>query len=460
MSDLQPEGCRSAPGTALGERHNDTPRLSIAYLPVSILRPTPSNPRTHSPGQIRKIARSLETFGFNVPILIDEAMQILAGHGRILAAKQLGLAEVPVVRLEHLTPAQAKAFMIADNRLTEIAGWDEQLLAETFLELSQADLEFDVSLTGFEVGEIDLIIGAQDDVAAPDVADTLPEPVPGPAVTQPGDAWLLGRHRVYCGNALLAESFAALMGRQKAAVVITDPPYNVPIVGHVSGKGAIRHREFAMAAGEMSREEFIAFLTKALGHATRVSRDGSLHYVCMDWRHAEELLTVGRGVYTELKNICVWAKDNGGMGSLYRSQHELVFVFKHGRQPHRNNVQLGQFGRNRTNVWRYPGVNSFRRQSDEGDLLALHPTVKPVALIADALLDSTARGEIVLDPFLGSGSTLIAAERVGRRCFGMEIDPLYIDVILRRWQAYTGDSAIHEESGNSFDQIASEADHG
>jgi DNA modification methylase len=245
-----------------------------------------------------------------------------------------------------------------------------------------------------------------------------------------------------------------LLADERAAMIFTDPPYNVPIAGNVSGLGATRHREFVMASGELDAAQFTAFLKRACALLARHSADGWLHFICMDWRHMAEVLAAGREVYTELKNLCVWAKDNGGMGSLYRGQHELVFVFKSGRGAHRNNVQLGQYGRNRGNVWRYPGANSFARTSDEGNLLALHPTVKPVALVADAILDCTARGDLVLDAFLGSGTTVLAAERVGRRGYGLELDPLYVDTIIRRWQTFTGDQARHAATGQTFDEQA------
>jgi hypothetical protein len=283
-------------------------------------------------------------------------------------------------------------------------------------------------------------------------------------VTRPGDLWLLGPHRVLCGSALEAGSYATLMAlgdrggeAERAAMAFTDPPYNVPVAGHVCGLGAVKHREFAMAAGEMDAAEFTAFLNTAFGHMALHSLDGSLHFVCMDWRHIPELQAAGDAVYTETKNVCVWAKDNAGMGSLYRSQHELVFVFKAGRAPHRNNVELGRHGRHRSNLWSYPGVNSFGRRSEEGDLLALHPTVKPVKMVADAMLDCTARGDLVLDPFLGSGTTLIAAERVGRRCRALELDPLYVDTAIRRWQALTGDVARNARTGRAFDEVAADA---
>jgi DNA modification methylase len=385
-------------------------------------------------------------------------LKVIAGHGRVLACAELGLTEVPTVRLEHLSEAQTRAFMIADNRLTENSEWDERLLAEQLKELSTLELDFSLEATGFEMGEIDLRIeGLTPEPERDDPADALPEVQTGPAVTRPGDLWLLGSHRAFCGSALEEGAYTALMQSETAAMVFTDPPYNVRIDGNVSGLGAIHHREFAMASGELSEAEFTAFLSRTCSLLARHSVEGSLHFICMDWRHTGELLAAGREAYTEWKNLCVWTKDNGGMGSLYRSQHELVFVFKHGHAGHRNNVQLGQFGRNRSNVWRYPGANSFARQTDEGNLLALHPTVKPVAMVADAILDCTARGEVVLDAFLGSGTSVIAAERVGRRGYGLELDPMYVDTIIRRWQAFSGDEARHAASAQSFNDLDKEA---
>jgi DNA modification methylase len=351
--------------------------------------------------------------------------------------------------------------MIADNRLTEIASWDDKLLAEQLKDLSLLGLDFSIEVTGFEMGEIDLRIAALEDMpeqADDDPADAVPELPTRPPLSKIGDVWVLGRHRVLCGDALDAAALATLMGEKRAAMVFSDPPYNVPIDGHASGLGAIHHRPFPMASGEMDKAAFTDFLSQACRNLAAFSADGSLHFLCMDWRHLDELLAAGRDAYGELKNLCVWVKDNGGMGSLYRSQHELVFVFKHGRDGHRNNVQLGQFGRNRSNVWRYPGVNSFARCGEEGNLLALHPTVKPVAMVADAILDCSARGDIVLDGFLGSGTTVIAAERTGRRCYGLELDPAYVDTAVRRWQTLTGGSAHHGINGRSFDDLAGEAE--
>ena len=436
--------------------------LKIIYRSIEELTPDPANPRRHSKKQIRQIAASIEEFGFVVPILIDRNRRIIGGHGRALAGCAVGMTEVPTVCLDHLTPAQLRAFAIADNKLTENATWDDRLLAEQLRDLSLLGLDFSLEVTGFEMGEIDLRIASLEESPAPgdDPADVLPEVSVGPWVSQLGDLWFLGHHRLVCGSALDAGAFAVLMGEERAAAIFTDPPYNVQIDGHASGLGAVHHRPFPMASGEMNKAEFTAFLARALCNLVAYSTAGSLHYICMDWRHLDELLAAGGEAYGELKNLCVWVKHNSGMGSLYRSQHELIFVFKQRAAAHRNNIQLGQFGRNRSNVWHYPGANSFGRCGEEGNALALHPTVKPIALVADAILDCTERGGIVLDTFLGSGTTLIAAERTGRRCCGMELDPGYVDTTIRRWQALTGGSARHAASGSSFDDLAREAEAG
>ena len=438
------------------------PRISIVYRAIDQLKPDPANPRLHSKKQIRQIANSIETFGFNVPVLVDAELNVIAGHGRLLACRELGWSEVPTLCLDHLTPAQARAFMIADNRLTEIATWNDRLLAQQLRDLTVAGVDFDIEVTSFEIGEIDLRIASLDGMPEQDddPADAVPDVSAEASISQIGDLWLLGRHRVLCGNALDPEAFATLMGEERAAMVFTDPPYNVPIDGHASGLGAIHHRPFPMASGEMDKAAFTSFLGRACRNLATFSAGGSLHYVCMDWRHLDELLTAGSEAYGELKNVCVWIKDNPGMGSLYRSQHEFVFVFKERGGAHRNNVQLGQFGRNRSNVWRYPGINSFARLTAEGNLLALHPTVKPVAMVADAILDCSARGDIVLDGFLGSGTTVIAVERAGRRCCGLELDPAYVDTAISRWQTLTGGKAHHAARGRSFDDLARETETG
>ena len=425
-------------------------QISIVHQPLEHIRLDPKNPRAHSKSQVRQIAKSIEAFGFNVPILVDAQLNVIAGHGRVMACRSLGWSEVPTICLEHLSAAQAQAFMIADNRLSDNSTWDEQLLAQSLKELSELDLDFSIDAIGFELAEIDLRIENMED--ADSVEDEVEAPVSNAKpVSVLGDLWHLGSHRLLCGNALIDADYRTVLGGRQADVVFTDPPYNVPIAGHVSGKGGTQHREFEMACGEMSAEQFTGFLREVFTALVTHSTDGSIHYVCMDWRHLPEILGAG-SVYTELKNLCVWAKDNAGMGSLYRSGHELVLVYKNGKAPHTNNVQLGQFGRYRTNVWKYAGVNSFARATDEGNLLDLHPTVKPVALISDALYDCSNRGQLVLDPFLGSGSTLIAAERTGRHCAGIELDALYVDVAIRRWQRLTGLNAVHAETGVSFNE--------
>ena len=431
-------------------------RIAVVYRPIAELKLDPNNPRSHSRRQIHQIGRSIETFGFNVPVLIDGAGKIIAGHGRVMACQQLGWTELPTVCLQHLTPAQAQAFAIADNRLTENSEWDEQLLGQQLKVLAAFDLDFDLTLTGFEMVEIDLRIEQLADSGDATGADRLPETNGGPIVSRLGDLWLLNEHRVLCGSALEETAYARLMGNRQAQMVFVDPPYNVPIAGNVSGLGAVKHGEFAMASGEMSEGEFRSFLTVACTLLARHSVAESLHFVCMDWRHMSELLAAGRAAFGTLQNLCVWAKDNAGMGSFYRSAHELIFVFKRARRSHRNNVQLGRFGRNRANVWNYPCANSFSRTGDEGRLLGLHPTVKPAALVADAIMDCPARRDAVLDSFLGSGTTVIAAERTGRRCFGIELEPKYVDLIVRRWEAFTRGSARHAESGGSFAEVEAE----
>jgi DNA modification methylase len=426
--------------------------LAVVYQRVSALTAYPHNARTHTNHQIRLIAASIVTFGFTNPILIDHKNTIIAGHGRVEAAKLLGIETVPTIRLETLNEQQIRAYVIADNRLAERAGWDKAILSIELQHLVTLSDDFDVSVTGFEVPEIDLILEDTKEKQDPDDVFDIAETET--SVTEPGDLWVLGKHRIFCANSLDGASYKTLMASRRASLVFADPPYNVAIDGNVCGKGSIHHREFTMAAGEMSEAEFVAFLTTTLGLLARHTTNGSVHFVCIDWRHMGELLAASKQIYKSLLNLCVWVKNNGGMGSLYRSRHELVCVFRNGDKQQRYNVQLGKYGRNRTNVWEYANVNTLSKQSGEGNLLALHPTVKPVALVADALLDCSARGDIVLDPFLGSGTTLIAAERVGRICYGIEIDPLYVDVAVRRWQKHAGDRAVHSVTGLTFDDKA------
>lgn len=417
-----------------------TPNRAVENLPLAQLRPWPRNARTHSKKQIRQIADSIERFGFTNPVLIDGDNHILAGHGRVEAAKLIGLATAPCLRIDHMSAAEKRAYVLADNKLALNAGWDEELLALELKELTTTDIDFDIEITGFSIAEIDGLIDGLAPAEAGDPAeDILPELVSGEPLCRPGDLWRLGPHRLICGDSLDPLVVDALMDGEAAEMVFTDPPYNVRIAGHVSGKGAIKHREFAMAAGEMTGDEFTAFLAAAFFNLAKNSLDGSIHFICMDWRHMGEVLAAGSAAYSELKNLIVWAKDNGGMGTFYRSRHELVFAFKKGAAPHINSFELGQHGRYRTNVWEYRGVNTLK--AGRQDELELHPTVKPVAMIADAIKDVSKRHGVVLDLFGGSGSTLIAAHKTGRRAHLCELDPIYCDRIIKRWETYAKDDA-------------------
>jgi DNA modification methylase len=427
----------------------------VELVAVSRLKPFKTNARSHTRKQVRQIADSIARFGFCNPILIDDADRIIAGHGRVEAAKVLGVTAVPALRLSHLSDAEKRAYVLADNRLAELAGWDKEILA---IELQGLlDLNFEVELTGFDMGTIDIILNDADEAraeSADSAEDEIPEPTAGPAISQVGDLWMLGGHRLFCGDARDEGTYSKLLDGDKAQLVFADPPYNVSVDGNVCGLGNIRHREFAMASGEMTPEAFTEFLTSVFGRLADYTTDGSVHYVCMDWRHIAEMMAAGNAVYSELKNLCIWTKTNAGMGSFYRSKHELVFVWKSGTAPHINNFELGQYGRSRSNVWEYAGITSMRPGRLEE--LAMHPTVKPVALVADAIKDCSRRNGIVLDPFTGSGTTLIAAERTGRRARGIEIDPDYVDVAIRRWQSFAGKSATLADASKTFEEIEEE----
>ncbi|TIP29594.1 MAG: DNA methylase N-4 [Mesorhizobium sp.] len=424
----------------------------INSVSIDALIPYANNARTHSKKQINQIANSIKKFGFTNPVLVDENNNVLAGHGRLAAARLLGLKEAPTLSITHLSAAEKRAYIVADNRLAEKAGWDKQILAIELQAL--VDLDFDVTLTGFDIPEVDLIIAEfspdnQDDEV--DDEPALPEKSSGPAVARPGDMFLLGDHRLLCGNALSAEDFETLMQGEKASVCFTDPPYNVPIGGHVSGLGKTNHRAFAMASGEMSDEDFARFLEQSFSLIAGSCKPGAIAFVCMDWRHIAETTLAGKQMFGDLLNLCVWNKTNAGMGSLYRSQHELVLVFRNGREPHRNNVELGKHGRHRSNVWTYRGANSFG--ADRMEDLEAHPTVKPVNLVADALLDVSRRGDVVLDPFGGSGTTLLAAHKTGRHARLIEIDPHYCDLIIRRFEKHTGKQATLAATGETFEEL-------
>jgi DNA methylase/ParB/Sulfiredoxin domain len=416
--------------------------LTPQLVPVADCKPLGGETRKHSPQQVRKLAASLERFGFVLPILIDSEGRVVAGGGLVLAARQLGLSKVPAVRLTDLSEAEARVLRLALNRITDDSAWDREALSCEFCEILELEPQIDLADSGFEIGEIDLLL----DDHGLDQEDELP-PMNDAAnlVSRVGDLWIMDDHRLYCGDASDAESYACVLGTDKADMMFADPPYNVPVKGHVSGLGAVKHPDFVMASGELSSAEHEAFLGTTLGHAASCSINGAIHYICMDWRHQLELLAAGKKVYSGLLNLCVWNKTNAGMGSLYRSKHELIFVFKVGKGAHINNVALGRYGRHRTNVWDYFSQNTL--SGSRKGKLSLHPTVKPVAMIADAIRDCSNRGGLILDPFGGAGTTLIAAERTGRRARVIELDPIFVDVSIERWQRLTGGTAIHAVSG-------------
>lgn len=420
--------------------------LQIIYRAPQTLVAHARNARRHSVKQINQLKASIKSFGFNAPVVVNPAGEILAGHGRVRAAIELNLAEIPTVTVSHLSAMEARAFMLADNRIGELSTWDEIQLADELQELSSADEAFEITDTGFELPRIDVLIeDRHKPKAKEDTADAPVDPATVQPVSRLGDLWLLGRHRLFVGNALEQQSYQVLLGNERAQMVFIDPPYNVPIQGHVSGLGKVRHHEFVMGSGEMSEVEFEAFLRTTFERLIEASVDGSIHYVCMDWRGLGPLLRAGDR-YSDLKNVCCWVKAQGGMGSLYRSQHEMVAVYKSGIASHVNNIELGKHGRNRSNVWAMAGMNSF--QKGRADKLAMHPTVKPVALVADAMLDCSTRGGLVLDVFSGSGTTLVAAERTGRVGAAMELDPHYADVTLRRFCDVTGIEPVNAWTGH------------
>lgn len=428
-------------------------KLKIIYRKTCDLKPYDKNARTHSEQQIKQIARSIKTYGWTSPILVDEGITVLAGHGRLAAAKTLGLDKVPTILVANLTNAEKKAYVIADNKLSEIAGWDKDLLAAEFSVIAKLDVDFNFDATGFAAPAVDWLLsrGDGDKVSEVNVRDLDSS---GPVISRPGDLWQLGSHRLYCGDASSSDAYDDLSGNEKAAMIFTDPPYNLPIDGFVSGHGRPKHDDFAMGVGEFDEAAFIDFLKSIMGHMAGASLDGALHYICMDWRHAFEVITAARDVYSEQKNLCIWNKANAGMGSFYRSKHELVFVFKNGNGKSINNIALGKAERYRTNIWDYPSASTFSKTRNED--LASHPTIKPMDMVADAILDASNRGDIILDPFVGSGTTILAAEKTGRRAAAMEINPAYVDLAIRRFEKATNKVALHTGTRKPFEEVAEE----
>ena len=424
--------------------------LNPKLIDLNALKPLGRQTRKHPPGQIRKLGDSLKQFGFVLPIVIDPDNQVVGGSGLVLAAREIGLTEIPAVIVTDLDEAKLRLLRLALNRLGEELSWDLDALTLEFSDVLEITGDIDLGMSGFEMGEIDVALTASGD----DEEDALPALNEAEPAAQRGDLYLLGDHRLLCDDALAPESYERVLGDERAQMVFTDPPYNIPIVGNVSGLGAVKHDDFAMACGEMTPTEFEAFLCTSLGLAAAYSVDGSIHFICMHWSKIKELIAASEGVYSEMKNLCIWNKTNGGLGSLYRSKHELIFVFKKGIAPPINNIQLGRFGRNRTNVWDYPGQNVFNSTSKSK--LSLHPTAKPVALVADAVRDCSNCNGVLLDPFGGVGATLIAAEKTGRRARVIEIDPRYVDATVKRWETLTGRRAVKVDA-HELDRASSNA---
>lgn len=420
--------------------------LHVESRKVNDLVPYERNSKIHDKKQVKQIAASIQEFGFNVPVLIDGQNRIIAGHGRVLAAKQLGMEEVPTIAIDHLTDAQRRAFIIADNKLTENSSWNNEMLVLEFKELGALDLSFDLEITGFNTGEMDLILLDENEGdSTADIISDVDESLP--AICKPGDIWQLGDHRLICGDSRNNQTYVSLLGERKADMVIADPPYNVPIGGNAVPDKKPRHGQFAMAFGEMNSEEFTDFLGSIFKNLAEHSKNGSIHYIFMNWRSMYEISTAGRSHYKELKNLCVWNKSNAGLGTFYRNKHELVFVFKNGSQPHTNNFEWSG-DRFRSNVWDYPSANSFSKDpipgETKGERVVLHPTVLPVAMFADMMLDCSKAGQLILDPFCGSGTNLIAAQKTNRRCYGIEYEPRFVDAAIYRWEKFTGEKAVRQ----------------
>ncbi|WP_230206639.1 DNA methyltransferase [Novosphingobium sp. Gsoil 351] len=440
----------STPTAALNNHFQSNLRINVTYRALAHVKPPARILRKHNKRQIAAIGASIREHGFVNPILINHAGQIVSGYGRWLAATALGMTVVPVIELEHLSPEQLRLYAIADNKIAEQSEFDLDVLRIELSELGELDLDLKIELSGFATSEIDDLLCApqpeKDGLSGPPNESEV-------AITRLGDVWLLGTHRLICGNSLEAETYVTLMGGEKAGMVFSDSPYNESAAA-ISSKGKHKHRDFAMAAGEMSPEGFTTFLTRAFRHCAQHSIDGSIHFQCMNWKHMGEMLAAGNQAYTELKQLVVWAKPSASMGTFFRSQHELIFVWKNGTGPHINNFGLGETGRYRTNVWNYKGNAGFHRARDEE--LAAHPTVKPWIMVADAIRDCSRRGDIILDPFGGYGTTLIAAERTGRKARLIELDPLYCDATIRRWKALSGNEAVLEATGQTFAEITRE----
>jgi DNA modification methylase len=444
-------------------RNDLRPKLETIEKPLRELTPSPNRARITTPDQLEKMIVSLKRFGQALPVLIDAKDTIISGHVVCEALSELGVEEVSCIAVEHLDETEIEALALALNRTGETGTWDLDTLRERMIALESAGIE--LTSTGFTLPEIDQITIISEPLEGDSDADELEDDEDNqPIISCLGDLYQLGVHRLHCADALKAASYEALLKGQLAQCIFSDPPYGCGIEGFVSGLGKHKHEDFLMGAGDLDREELQGFFGTYLGHCKAFSSPGAIIFACMDWRQLDALLLAGLDVGLTRNNIAVWDKGSGGMGGLYRNAHEFIAVFCNGKTPATNNIALGRHGRDRCNIWRYPGAN--RPGSSSAKALVDHPTPKPLPLVEDALLDVTNRGDIVLDPFIGSGSTILAAENTGRICCGIELDPKYVDRAIRRWERETGEPAIHIATGLTFDELAEcrlsegETDHG
>lgn len=434
----------------IGElKRND--RMAVDWWPIDKLRQDERSPRRYSKKELKKAEDIIRRFGVRLPVVISADGCVVAHFIAVAAAKRAGITQLPVVYADDLPEPERRALSLALNRLYELGDFDQRILGDLLLDFEVTVPDLDFGDIGFDQGEVDRAIRV---AQQSECAEEVPVEVGASAVSRLGDVWLLGEHRIACGDATARESYTALLNGEVADMVFTDPPYGCAVNGFVTSR---KHREFVEASGEKDAPELSIFFRKICEALGAYVRPGAVVDLCIDWRSQHLLQEAALPIFGPLLNLAVWVKDRAGMGSFLRSQHELVLIYAAGGGKPRNNVELGRHGRHRSNVWKYPSAMTFGRSGVEGDLLDDHPTPKPKEMIADAILDCTNRGEVVLDPFLGSGSTLIAAETTGRRCRGMDLDPLYVDLTARRWQNWTGRSAVHAATGRSFDDTAGTA---
>ena len=424
--------------------------MQVELVPTASLKLNPESARRFSRSDERLAREIVKANDPIPPLLVDDQCIVRTGEALFRAAQQLHIQNVPVIRISDMSEAKLQALSVAYQRLGELGEWDREQLVKLNLRFEVEIPDYQPESIGFGVGALDVMIGELADDAGEDF-DLSPSAVP---VTKVGDVWILDKHRLICGDSISPSTFARLMSGTAAAMVFTDPPFGCPINGFVAGEG--RHREFVMGSGEMSPDELAAFFGGFIAAMLPYVKKGAVVELVIDWRSLHQLLDAAAPLLGPLINMAVWVKDRPGQGSFLRSQHELILIFKAGKGRFLNNVQLGRDGRSRSNIWSYPSAKTASKGSDEGNMLENHPTPKGVRLVADAILDCTRRGDVVLDCFLGSGTTLIAAEKVGRICCAAELDPLYVDLAVRRWQAWTGQQAVHEASGRTFDEIEAE----